>query len=849
MSSSTVSVNTDSNGFEIKRYLPVLQQQPDVTSPQFIPKKMPPLTAAPSFKKPMRKRRHSEYQFKDRSTLFGVSFDDALLPTPPKRGRRTRQQIIDARIKEFLEKQAEEMERIKRNPELAQPEPAKPKRKYPRIKFTSQDYNVVLNMAFACSREQKMFKCISTWCHFRTKDATQFQAHLTAQHRADVHLRSHSFCMSCDSKIDAKTIEEEFHHMMKHANDEQNLENLIKLLGAKDQAPERSPKSEDPEVGLPNAVILKSPVTRESELSACYDDIEKNLEKMFEDTRERKIEILQFEALPRIDAFDNIGALEEPNDVPQRQSVIVANRVTHSETGESAVGNVPQVAIFEEVESREYSATEECLCKHENESDPLALPEQEASEDVRDKEEIKKFIEASQLDKIEENTATSLTSPIKEEETVCATRAANLEQKTDINPTPHTPLLPEPSKTFKRSLSVARRLAENTQIVTTRHDDLEGHARRSTKTLDSVSIDRLLEAERSSSKTFSPRYSCDDMKSPSPRFEMKSPSPRVELFKTRNSNDATTSKFLSPSCSPIDNGNPFVFKTSPSEIKRQTSESPSDVFRLYPSSKLMPWINEKYLRSNCKFEICYRKMLRKQSIVALFKCMDKRCSYATDNVELFLNHLNCHHHDTTKTDLFYLYCPYCVFKARDGKSLAHHINDYHIADTFQCSECFYRSREKEACSQHMQTVHNNPAGLIFDCPGFELNERGKAKLMDRLKRKRNENIAPIRCKREFQHNPAADFLSLMKERKSFFPSTVCNAKYFLLEDLLEHLQGHDSKGDSEELKKVEETLEILEQTFETRSYGMFQCLFCVHGTPEQGRFIEQTLATSTNFFS
>lgn len=266
-------------------------------------------------------------------------------------------------------------------------------------------------------------------------------------------------------------------------------------------------------------------------------------------------------------------------------------------------------------------------------------------------------------------------------------------------------------KKFKRSLSVVRNLNQFDEVSNIEHDKV------ATKVLGSKFIDKLLLEEKSAqpSKT--------------------SPQRRDSVINF----EASTSKVLKT------NANDHL-KTS--LTTHQSHENSCNRLNVCSPADLMPWMNIKSLRKNSKFEVCYKKMLNKNSLIALYKCMCLRCSFTTNEAELFLNHLLQHKKSRSHKDSFY--CPYCLYKDKEPKPLAHHIHDAHMKDIYQCSRCFYRSREKETCYHHTLKSHKHEETKIYKCGSNEQSERDKIIIMDRLKRKRSSFVAPIRCQCKFQ---------------------------------------------------------------------------------------------------
>lgn len=176
--------------------------------------------------------------------------------------------------------------------------------------------------------------------------------------------------------------------------------------------------------------------------------------------------------------------------------------------------------------------------------------------------------------------------------------------------------------------------------------------------------------------------------------------------------------------------------------------------KMISSAQLMNWISENLVRKNRKTENCYKKMLQKESLAALYKCMDGNCSFATNKGEFFFNHLLRHEYKKSSETLF-LFCSYCTYVAKFPKDLAHHVTDAHSPDIFQCSHCFFRSRDQESCLQHILKAHERMAINIFECR-YELPKEKKEirqrEAIKRLNSKRDKNVKPIKCDSEFQKN-------------------------------------------------------------------------------------------------
>jgi len=271
------------------------------------------------------------------------------------------------------------------------------------------------------------------------------------------------------------------------------------------------------------------------------------------------------------------------------------------------------------------------------------------------------------------------------------------------------------------------------------------------------------------------------------------PKIRLETYKQNSSTNfhkgTTSPQICSPNSpgfkSPLSKNTPLPPKPSTSTLwQRQGSLN----YKILRGLDLMCWetIDPRKFRTNEKYDVAYKNMIKKYSLIALFKCMGKKCSYATDDPVRMLNHLTVHDNDIKgrsehirknyniemksvvdihemnklkikeSEDLnaihdYFLCCSYCQFNEKDSKSLVHHINDIHRKDIYQCGFCFFRSCTKETCLAHWEKSHTNKLILIYECPGREKHQLAKNKVMERLIEKRKKNVVPLMCKGKF-HN-------------------------------------------------------------------------------------------------
>lgn len=97
------------------------------------------------------------------------------------------------------------------------------------------------------------------------------------------------------------------------------------------------------------------------------------------------------------------------------------------------------------------------------------------------------------------------------------------------------------------------------------------------------------------------------------------------------------------------------------------------------------------------------KILAKEFLSKLFKCMVLECNFATNHEELFKAHLT----DREKGScwLYPLFCSYCSHKAKKIEDLIFHIVAVHLNDNIQCNLCFGRKKDSTSANNHMKTFH------------------------------------------------------------------------------------------------------------------------------------------------
>lgn len=532
------------------------------------------------------------------------------------------------------------------------------KRKF-KVKNINKKFHRVLNIAFAFGVNKKTFKCITSWCHFKTNDVDRFYSHLKEHHSEDVTIKTHSFCMICDGKIAADDYNGEFLHMIAHIEGAEQSQKLILILQAESKSDLEQNGFEDDNKKFTQKLedkLLKELEDKSATKVANYeaDSIDAELAEMFNDKKENNSKIIILGGASN----DDIETVEE-NDIH-----------------DSAIGDdddEPQFSVIEENLS-----TVPVISK----------------------------------------------SKVSDEKTKISTE--NFTKKL-VNQTVNIP------RKFRPSLSLARSLNQSPFIIT-------GSEKKSP---NKEFVKQLIRDEKLSLYHQTPQAApaiLDPIMSSPNQNDPSHSNPASTLQLTPNVKVALSGNFSKETC----DINKLL--TCPFHI---TQVTPNEPIKVLTSAEIYPWLSANHSHK-MKYEICHKNMLQKNSLIALFKCMNIRCSFTTNDVELFFNHLKFHNRNQSSDKSSCLFCTYCMFKTSDEKALVHHINDVHSRDIFQCSRCFYRARDKESCYQHTLLRHKCLNTLIYKCPGPDkVDSKRDAVVMDRLKRKRQMFVAPIRCKCKF----------------------------------------------------------------------------------------------------
>lgn len=80
----------------------------------------------------------------------------------------------------------------------------------------TDDFQRVANIAFATVMFGRIYKCLLNSCGFQTFSDSNFEKHVIKHEIWDELGDDNSFCCACDSRIDARSLIDEYHHLMEH---------------------------------------------------------------------------------------------------------------------------------------------------------------------------------------------------------------------------------------------------------------------------------------------------------------------------------------------------------------------------------------------------------------------------------------------------------------------------------------------------------------------------------------------------------------------------------------------------------------------------------------------------------
>ena len=160
--------------------------------------------------------------------------------------------------------------------------------------------------------------------------------------------------------------------------------------------------------------------------------------------------------------------------------------------------------------------------------------------------------------------------------------------------------------------------------------------------------------------------------------------------------------------------------------------------------------NRFQLAIQLKNALIYQKMVERQRIKSLYKCMAFRCMYSSDSDQDFNRHIHWHYNDflvpradqiipqhtlfdgnndreTLTIPDFYL-CSYCPNGAVNSEDLLQHINAHHGHCLFQCSTCFFRAKSAEIVEIHVTMDHSSShstGAQVLECRSVALSSQSQ----------------------------------------------------------------------------------------------------------------------------
>lgn len=225
--------------------------------------------------------------------------------------------------------------------------------------------------------------------------------------------------------------------------------------------------------------------------------------------------------------------------------------------------------------------------------------------------------------------------------------------------------------------------------------------------------------------------------------------------------------------------------------------------RVKVSINLRPWMKAEKLKK--KSEDSASKMLSKEALCSMYKCMASTCSFFTTDKKLFRKHLTLHEQFTSSDKGNFLSCSYCNFVATTSKVLEEHLDKIHVYDRFQCNFCFYRSCANFNVLNHQLFHHEEEENIIYECP--MLKQRDQHAELEEIKKIREENVPPIVC-------------------------VFCRGMFFAKTAFVDHLTTHAVNLKARCITCGEETSNktIADHLEKCHNIGLYQCVYCPMGT-------------------
>ncbi|XP_035786763.1 uncharacterized protein LOC118463916 isoform X2 [Anopheles albimanus] len=219
-----------------------------------------------------------------------------------------------------------------------------------------------------------------------------------------------------------------------------------------------------------------------------------------------------------------------------------------------------------------------------------------------------------------------------------------------------------------------------------------------------------------------------------------------------------------------------------------------------------PWI----LGSSQKMALFYGSMMKTESLVAFYKCMDHACDFSTQNDKAMEQHLLYHDFSKSyKSEIMqWLECCYCAFFANNPKELVEHLQSVHGDCGYQCNRCFYRSREASALAVHQSLFHSDA-------------EEQRNRILQCTKRVKNYN--------------SSDQGLIIRNMVKTVPLLVCNAcpsgKFYGLLSFKDHIESHTFDFTTCNFcREFCGKMEFINHLQSIHGIYLFQCVYCQFGT-------------------
>ncbi|XP_031636434.1 uncharacterized protein LOC116349232 isoform X2 [Contarinia nasturtii] len=237
-----------------------------------------------------------------------------------------------------------------------------------------------------------------------------------------------------------------------------------------------------------------------------------------------------------------------------------------------------------------------------------------------------------------------------------------------------------------------------------------------------------------------------------------------------------------------------------------------------------PWIDEDYAK---------KPRINLLTQFALYKCMQERCIFATDDEDKWTAHMKMHINwidvltkklgkNFTKNlrDKYIGFrdCSYCGEISKSDIYFLQHMNERHRFSAFQCSYCFYRTNELDNVVLHYERLHKDKDANVLLCS--EQREM-EDKDYDLLENDCTENIKKFMCGQVgCQYDFAcwnSFYAHVRKDHANIYQCPHC-------------IQTVDTR----EVDNIKNHLIKHTDIYESHEIAEFQCIFC--NNPEKIAF-------------